>query len=87
MITSKQWYDEQQDGLGFEFIAEIKKTIKRIEQNPLQFPKEKTYIHKALVDRFPYSIFFYINDITINIFAIFNHSRNPKIIGQRYKIS
>jgi len=85
LVNSKQYFDEQREGLGNEFVSEVKKTAKRIEQNPNQFPKQNAQIHKANVDRFPFSIFFYIKDLIINVFAVFHTSRNPTTIKQRYK--
>jgi len=31
LISSVKWYDEQREGLGIEFLSEVKRTIKRIE--------------------------------------------------------
>jgi len=84
LISSVKWYDEQREGLGIEFLSEVKRTIKRIEQNPEQFPKYKPQIRKAIVDRFPFTIFFYIEDEVVNVFAIYHFSRNPKVIDRRY---
>lgn len=38
LVSSNNWYEEQKEGLGKEFILEIKKTIIKIQQNPEQFP-------------------------------------------------
>ncbi len=81
---AKKWYNLQQKNLGNEFVKEIDKTIIRIEQNPLQFPKEREQIRRAVVRRFPYSLFFYVDDFIINIFAVFHSSRNPIIWKKRF---
>lgn len=78
----KNYYDLKNEELGEEFVAEVKKTIKRIEENPYQFPKEKQ-ARKALVKKFPFIIFFYIKELLIVVFAIFHTSRNPKKLNKR----
>ena len=39
---AKEWYDIQKEGPGSEFIYEIDNTLKRISNNPNQFPKIKS---------------------------------------------
>lgn len=81
---TKGWYNLQKENLGREFVLEIDKTIIRITENPFQFPKEKKLIRKAVVDIFPYSLFFYVDNLTINLFAVFHSNRNPLIWKNRF---
>lgn len=81
---AKEWYNLQKDKLGDKFINEVDKTVMQINENPYQFPKEKKQIRKAVVKTFPYSIFFYVADNLINIFAVFHSSRNPMIWKKRF---
>ena len=81
---AKEWYDLQQNNLGERFVNEIDKTVIRINDNPFQFPKERKQIRKAVVNNFPYSIFFYVTDNLINVFAVFHSSRNPMIWKKRF---
>lgn len=77
---SVKWYESRKKGLGKEFKEEVKKTVKTIEQNPEQNPKagDNENIRRALVYRFPFIIFYLIQQTTIKIFSIFHTSRNPK---------
>ena len=34
-----QWYEERRDGLGFEFLGEIKAVLEKITDNPLRHPE------------------------------------------------
>jgi hypothetical protein len=36
---SFEWYQIEKEGLGLEFLTELKDTINRIAYNPNQFPK------------------------------------------------
>lgn len=85
LIQAKEDYNLQKEDLGERFVKEIDKTITRINKNPFQFPKEKKKIRKAVVSNFPFIIFFYVVDNTINVFAVFHSSRNPMIWKKRFK--
>ena len=85
LYDAKKWYDLQKENLGSEFIQETENTIFQIKNNPFQFPLIKSKIHRAVVSRFPYSIFFYVDENIINVFAIFHTHRNPVIWKERFK--
>ncbi|HEY8928249.1 MAG TPA: type II toxin-antitoxin system RelE/ParE family toxin [Mucilaginibacter sp.] len=74
------WYEEQKEGLGGEFRAEVFRKLQLICNNPLHYKKSYKNFHEALTDRFPFLIVYTI-DVTsskIIVMAIFHTSRNPK---------
>ncbi len=79
------WYETQKEGLGAEFFEQVKITFVQIENNPKPFFEYKPLVRRAIVKRFPYGIFFYLSETTINVFAVFHSSRNPMTLGKRYK--
>jgi hypothetical protein len=85
IVTGKNWYNSQQNTLGDEFISELENKIKVIKSNPYLFPSIKKDIRKALIKRFPFGIYYFVEGDVINIFAVIHFSRNPKIWKQRLK--
>ena len=77
------WYEQQVVGLGSQFLLVVEAAINSIRQNPLQYPVVYKDIHRVLTRRFPYQIFFIINDKKIVIIAIFHGMRNPTIWKSR----
>lgn len=74
------WYEAQKNGLRREFVYAVNSTIIRIVSSPDMFPVVGgTFVRKALVNQFPYSIFFSATDQTILVYAVFHNSRNPLI--------
>lgn len=74
-----QWYQEQNHGLGQEFIHCIDAKLSKIGRNPLHYPivfREK--VHRALSNRFPLSIYFVNEGGIITVFAILHQQRSPK---------
>jgi toxin ParE1/3/4 len=74
---SKEYYESIRPGLGKEFAEEVDFTLQRIQENPEQFPEVYNSVRKALLNRFPFCIFFRIKETIIQIIAIFHTSRNP----------
>ena len=77
------WYEEQAVGLGQDFRGELRRTISRIETNPLSFPKIYKLTRRALVDRFPHTFFFFIDNNKVLITACIHHKRDPKVWKRR----
>lgn len=80
---SQDWYNLQKEGLGKEFTLEVDKIIIRIAQNPRQFAKVKLMAIIAVLQRFPFGVYYIIHASLINVFAVFNFSRNPAIWKKR----
>jgi hypothetical protein len=85
ILIGKEWYNSQKNLLGDEFISALENKIKVIQSNPYQFSIIKKDIRKALITRFPFGIYYFVEGEIINIFAVIHFSRNPKIWKQRLK--
>lgn len=70
------WYDLQSSGLGENFLYEIDTKILKICLNPFSIPIDFKGIRKAIIYKFPYHIYFDIED-KIYIYAILHARRNP----------
>jgi plasmid stabilization system protein ParE len=74
------WYELQKPGLGIEFITDVEKVFLFIAQNPLASEKLYLKIYRQVVKRFPYSIYYSINNTLshIQVVGVLHHKRNPK---------
>ena len=52
------YYNEQSEGLGFEFAVETKRTIGRIMQFPQAWTPLSERTHQCRMSRFPYGIIY-----------------------------
>jgi plasmid stabilization system protein ParE len=52
------WYESQRPGLGAGFTDEARSLLLRIEENPLQFPIVWRDARRALMNRFPFAVYF-----------------------------
>jgi plasmid stabilization system protein ParE len=73
-----RWYEEQDSGLGKDFIRCVDAKIANLSRNPLYFQVVKNEnVRRALVSRFPFSIYFVNEEELISIFAILHQRRSP----------
>lgn len=78
MLEAVDWYDAHAPGLGGQLVAEIEATMARIAANPRQFPIVLKKSRRARLHRFPYALFFQIEEAELHVFACFHSNRDPK---------
>lgn len=71
------WYGNEQAGLGQEFLGELRATYDRVADGPLQYQHLRSGIHRALVRRFPYAVYFAVEDDVVVVLAVLHVSRDP----------
>ena len=71
------WYDARQPGLGGQFLEAVERKLAQIEANPLQFPVVRNVTRRAIVQRFPYGIFYVAGESAIVVLAVMHHARAP----------
>jgi plasmid stabilization system protein ParE len=71
-----QWYEEQQDGLGEDFLNSLENAFNRICKTPNGFQQIKNHRQYPL-KHFPFVILYEHIDNKIFIDAVFHTSRNP----------
>ena len=71
------WYERQRDGLGEEFLATLRVLIDDVASGPEAFPILHRDTRRALVNRFPYGLFFRVIDNTVVFVACYHTRRNP----------
>lgn len=72
------WYDEQRDELGDEFLEVFFDTLRTISQFP-EIYQERGLSHRtALMKRFPYSIYYSSFGKRIYVFACLHQARDVK---------
>lgn len=72
------WYEGRSAGLGAEFLHAVDVCLDTIFCHPEAFPAVHWHIRRALLRRFPYSIFYLIESQRIVVLACFHASRDPK---------
>ena len=85
LAAAKLWYEEQHDGLGARFLAEVDATFRRIEANPMAFGYVRGKLRRALVQRFPFGVFYVLTEQNIVVVAVLHAARDPRLWGKRQR--
>ena len=75
--AAHDWYELEQAGLGFEFLQEVRATYERILISPLGYQELRSGIRRALTGRFPYAIYFSVEENVIVILTVLHTARDP----------
>jgi plasmid stabilization system protein ParE len=78
LADASAWYEEQRQGLGHEFLDEVLTMISSIAEAPLVYPDIYRNTRRAIINRFPFSVYFRVERATIVVVAIMHGSRNPR---------
>jgi plasmid stabilization system protein ParE len=71
------WYEVEEPGLGFEFLEELRAGYQRIIEQPIGYQELRFGIRRALIQRFPYAVYFSLEGETIVVLAVLHTSRDP----------
>jgi plasmid stabilization system protein ParE len=81
LITGYLWYEEKNKGLGEEFLRVFYAQLRGISENPLLFRKVRKEIRRSILKRFPYAVYFQIENQDIIVFGLFHCARNPDYLN------
>jgi plasmid stabilization system protein ParE len=79
------YYNMQSEGLGYEFAAEVKRTLERIVQYPDAWFKLSKRTRRCRTNRFPYGVIYQVRKETLLIVAVMHLSREPETWKSRLK--
>jgi plasmid stabilization system protein ParE len=74
---AKTYYALLQDNLDQLFEKDLREKIDIIKEFPLLYPRVSDSLHRVVMYRFPYNIFYYIKDKTITVVSIAHQHRKP----------
>ena len=83
LAEASSWYQQQQIGLGHEFLDEVLSILHSIQEGPLSYPIIYREFHRAIIRRFPFCVFYKIHTDQIIVFAVLHASRNPQTWRER----
>ena len=76
---ARDWYNEQQPGLGTEFLDMASELFGRLERNPKIYPRVHGEVHRAVLRRFPFVLYFVIETSEVIVLGVLDSRRDPRI--------
>jgi plasmid stabilization system protein ParE len=71
------WYEAEQPGLGEAFSGELSRCIATMEAFPRMRPLVLPGVRKAIMQRFPYSLLYTIENEEVVVLSVFHQRRDP----------
>jgi toxin ParE1/3/4 len=72
------WYERQRKGLGFEFLDCVESALLNIIRFPEMYQIRYSCFRGCPIRRFPFSIFYSIENDEIIIHSVFDNRQDPK---------
>lgn len=73
------WYEGRRARLGDEFLLEAERCLPLIQENPRLFAELHRSVRRALLKRFPYGIFYVLEQETAIVLAVLHQARSPEL--------
>ncbi|HPA46861.1 MAG TPA: type II toxin-antitoxin system RelE/ParE family toxin [bacterium] len=80
LLSGYTWYEAKSPGLGGEFLRMFYAQAGEIIRNPRLYPIVHGRFRRCLLRRFPYSVYFTVENNRIIVFGIFRCARDPRMI-------
>ena len=80
-LDTRNWYEGRQPGLGAAFRKCLDDTIEQIARDPSRFRRVRGETRRALLDRFPYAVYFRATADDVVVLAV--HGRQHPLNWQR----
>lgn len=82
VADAAHWYEDQREGLGFEFLDEYEWQLKQIQDDPTRFPLLESIpvdrpIHRCRLRRFPYMIVYEVTSTEFVVLSVAHLHRDP----------
>jgi toxin ParE1/3/4 len=76
-----EWYERRNPDAARGFVVAVGAIIVRIKENPLQFPRIRGMLHRAIVRPFPYSLVYRLTGSRVVITTCVHFRRHPRTLG------
>lgn len=78
------WYEKEQPGLGEDFLAALNTVFNKLEAIPLVHQCVWETVRRAHTRRFPYSVYYFVEDDRVGIITVHHDKRDPEIWKDRF---
>lgn len=81
--AAADWYEQQQAGLGIDFVDRVRTVLHRIASDPGLHRAVYGDVRKAAVTRFPYVVLYREEPGEVIVISVFHTARDPSIWKSR----
>ena len=83
LYAAADYYDREDEGLGAEFLEATFSCTDNVASYPEGYPIYKYGCRRALLQRFPYAVVYWLGTAGIHVVSIMHTRRNPDFLFER----
>ena len=77
-LETVAYYETQRAGLGASYLAEFESLLELVCEAPNRYPVQRDpNIRRAMLRRFPFTVFFRESEDAVEVLAVAHHRRRP----------
>ena len=80
LLAGYFWYEEKMPGLGEEFLRIFYACCGDLSRNGFLYKKVHGEFRRCLLRRFPYAVYYRIEESEIIVFGLFHCARDPRTV-------
>jgi plasmid stabilization system protein ParE len=85
VLETRDWYEQQQHGLGDSFRDSLDQIVVRIQTMPQMYAVVFRDVRRGKLRRFPYVIYYRVLPNRIEVIAVLHGSRDPRLWQERVR--
>ena len=78
ILEAFDWYSKRSATVADRFIDELDSCLEQISSFPLSHPTSYRELRRALLNKFPFKVFYRIDHDVAYVFAVLHHSRSEE---------
>lgn len=77
------WYEHQREGLGADLLLCFEESLQKVRRNAEIYPRVHKTVRRATIRRFPYGLFYIIEEDVVIVIGVFHAGRDPRCWNSR----
>jgi hypothetical protein len=82
IAAAMSYYDGEREGLGQDFLDELKWLLTNVSENPRQYQVFRRTTHRAVMRRFPFLVFYRFDDARAYVIAVMDGRQSKRKIAR-----
>jgi toxin ParE1/3/4 len=79
LAAAVSWYKQIQKGLEADFRLCVRASLHRMARHPESYPVVGRKLRRALIDRFPFAIFYLLDGDILRVFGVLHTRLSPRV--------
>jgi len=73
-----KWYENQREGLGFEFLISFDDSLHSLAKNPFAYFNVTKTVRRIAITRFPYNAYYTTTKNVVHIHVVMHQHKDPE---------